>query len=176
MHGVEERGGVRGDAVDGSNGEACEPSPEYEYADAEARAWDAEAQLRHVEPDGDAACADDDEEQALSARTIDGLRATTYADFAAVNGCGTREWERRRRRTTQGASQEAHQPQLFSASAPAAKHARHRARAPRPFPTARATCAELDYEQHRRKSSLPPPPTHRARSFHAVCNAPRRQP
>ncbi|KAJ7073342.1 hypothetical protein B0H15DRAFT_869229, partial [Mycena belliarum] len=86
---------TRGDAVDRSNGEACEPGPVYKHADAEARAWDAEAQLRDVEPDSDAACADDDEEQALSAHTIDGLRATTYADFAAANGCGAGEGDGR---------------------------------------------------------------------------------
>ncbi|KAJ7088863.1 hypothetical protein B0H15DRAFT_949494 [Mycena belliarum] len=91
MHGVEERGGERGDTVDGSNGEV------YEHADAEARAWDAEAQLRDVEPDSDAACAEDDEEQALSAATIDGLRAMMYTDFGVANGCGAGNgrWERR---------------------------------------------------------------------------------
>ncbi|KAJ7065120.1 hypothetical protein B0H15DRAFT_807719 [Mycena belliarum] len=170
-----------------SNGEACEPGPVYKHADAEARAWDAEAQLRDVEPDSDAACVDDDEEQALSAHTIDGLRATTYADFAAANGCGAGEGDGRggdgvRRRGRRSSSS------TPAASAPAAKHARRIPNAlERPRPSlrtllserlrgARATCAESDYEQHRRKSSMPPPPTHRARSVHGVSNAPRREP
>ncbi|KAJ7084540.1 hypothetical protein B0H15DRAFT_1023711 [Mycena belliarum] len=68
----------------------------------------------------------------------------------------------------------------LAASAPAAKHARRiPAALERRRPSlqrllgARTTCAESDYEQHRRKSPLPPPPTHRARSVRAVCNVPR---
>ncbi|KAJ7070435.1 hypothetical protein B0H15DRAFT_870459 [Mycena belliarum] len=108
MHGVEERGGSY-NAGAGNQGlfrglptqTMGPPVPVvYEHADTEA-------QLGAVEPDSDAACADDDEEHDLSAR------ATTYTDFAWANGDAGRKngrWERMRRRTTQGALQ-----QLFKA-------------------------------------------------------------
>ncbi|KAJ7099894.1 hypothetical protein B0H15DRAFT_998406 [Mycena belliarum] len=48
----------------------------YEHADTEAQCGNA-SRLGDVEPDSDTNCANDDEEQYLSARAIDGLRATS---------------------------------------------------------------------------------------------------
>ncbi|KAJ7086826.1 hypothetical protein B0H15DRAFT_950339 [Mycena belliarum] len=130
----------------------------YEHADTEAQCGNA-SRLGDVEPDSDTNCANDDEEQDLSARAIDGLRATSSA-----------------------ALQRSSAP---AASTPAGReactlHPPH-AQKPPPFHTPerlaeRATHAESDCEQHRRKSSPLPPRMHRARSAHDICNAPAASP